>query len=185
MYIVELENDQISEDGLFEPVAGFKWSRTVVLKLGIHDSKYDMETKLSDDKIDFLMNFEDARRDEKNGYIFIPISNIKGHDSEVAQKILDIVETNRSKLMDNEAALAERIGITVHIYPEYITVYENTGRISLKWVAKAKSNDDAIRWALLAPPNDMRKNEKVQKWLAERPDEVERIRAQLQKEGLM
>ncbi len=177
--------DLISEEGSFEPYAGFRWSRTIVLVAGSNDTKYRLEPKFNQDEIEFLKGMEDVRRDTDRGHIFIPISKIAQLESDIAEKISSVVERNRSKLIDDEAALAQRVGIGMHIYPEYITIYEETGRISLKWVAKAKGKDDAIRWGLLAPPNDPRKCKKVQKWLAERPDEVERIRAQLQKEGLM
>jgi len=175
--------DLISEDGSFEHVAGFRWSRTIVLNPGSNDMKYNLEPRFKQTEIDFLNGMENVRRDKVRGHVFIPISRIEEQsESEIARTVLSIVETRRSKLLDDEATLAEQLGIEIHIYAENITMYEGTGRISLKWVAKTKSKDDAIRWALLAPPNDPRKFEKVQRWLAERPDDVERVRRQLQKE---
>lgn len=176
--------DLISEDGSFGHYAGFRWSRTIVLNPGSNDAKYKLEPRFMQKEIDFLSGMENVRRDKVRGHIFIPISRIEEQsESEVARTVLSIVETKRSKLLDDEATLAKQLGIEIHIYAENITMYEGTGRISLKWVAKTKSNDDAIRWALLAPPNDPRKSDKVKSWLAERPDDVERVRRQLQKEG--
>ncbi len=176
--------DLISEDGSFGHYAGFRWSRTIVLNSGSNDVKYKLEPGFMQKEIDFLSGMENVRRDKVRGHIFIPISRIEEQsESEVARTALSIVETKRSKLLDDEATLAKQLGIEIHIYAENITLYEGTGRISLKWVAKTKSKDDAIRWALLAPPNDPKKSDKVKSWLAERPDDVERVRRQLQKEG--
>ncbi|MCK4567025.1 MAG: hypothetical protein KAU48_06925, partial [Candidatus Thorarchaeota archaeon] len=187
-YIAYLE-DLISEEGCFDHVSGFRWSRTIVLKLGTNDSKYEMESKLSQDVIKFLENFEHARRDCDNN-IYIPITrleacskNLSEQDSEIAKHILSIVAVNRSKLLDDEKSLANKLGIEIHAFPEYITMYADTGRISLKWVAKTKHKEDAILWALIALPNDPRKSELVRRWFSLIPEDVERIKKQLRNDG--
>ena len=50
----------------------------------------------------------------------------------------------------------------------------------MKWIAKTKSKDDAIRWALIALPNDPRKSKLVRRWLSLVPDDVERVKKQIQ-----
>lgn len=178
--------DLIPEDGSFDFYAGFRWSRTVVINPGVNDSNYTIQSKLAETEVDFLVNIEGARRDKKNLNVCIPISCIeKQSESEIARSILNIIEKNRSRLIDDEVSLAERLGIEMRVYPEYITKYEDTGRISLKWVAKTKSKDDAIKWALLAPPNSSWKNQKVRRWLTERSEDVASIKKQLQSKGLL
>jgi len=175
-YLEEL----IAEDGSFEPIAGFKWSRTVVLNPGIQDTKYHVQPKLSGYEEKFILNHEAARVDEKRKHIIVPILKIKNEvDSKIAQKIMGIIEKSRSQLLDDEAALAKELGIKILVYPESISLYERTKRISLKWVAKTKSKVDTIRWALLAPINASRKKREVELWLAGRPEEVARVRKDL------
>lgn len=175
-YLEEL----IAEDGSFEPLAGFKWSRTVVLNPGIQDTKYHIQPKLSGDEEKFILNHEATRVDERRKHIILPISKIKNEvDSEIAQKIIGKIETSRSKLLDDEVTLAEELGIKILVYPENISLYEKTKRISLKWVAKTKSKVDTIKWALFAPINVSRKKRKVEIWLAERQEEVAKVRKEL------
>ncbi|MHA1614419.1 MAG: hypothetical protein ACTSYJ_06200 [Candidatus Thorarchaeota archaeon] len=176
-YIAYLE-DLISEEGCFDLVSGFRWSRTIVLKLGTYDSKYEMVSKLSQESIEFLENFEHARRDDDA--IYIPVTRLENYKETtgIVEKILSIVKTSRSNLIDDESSLAIKLGIDITVYPEYVVIYKDTGRISLKWVAKTKGKDDAIRWALIASPNDPRKNEMVQRWLSQIPDDVERVKKQ-------
>ena len=73
----------------------------------------------------------------------------------------------------------------MRVYPESITLYEGTGRISIKWVAKTKDSENAIKWWLLAPPNDVRKNGIVKNWLRKNPGAVQRVQRQLEDEGLL
>jgi hypothetical protein len=179
-YIAYLE-DLISEDGSFDRVNGFRWSRTVVLKLGKKDTKFAMESKLSDEEINFLTNFKDARRypDE----VYIPITRLEKSannqdesESVIISQILRAIEENRSRLLDDEASLARKLGIDIQVIPEHITLYKESGRISLKWMATTKRKDDAIMWALIAPPNDARKKGIVEEWLSLIPNDVERIK---------
>ncbi len=180
----------ISEDGCFDVVSGFRWSRTIVLNLGTIDVHYSRKPELSQEEVSFLLKFKYARRDTKE-HVYVPIGKLKnyskllvGQELNIARRILSIVEKNRSKLLDDEVHLATKLGIVIVTYPEYITLYPDTNRVSLKWVAKTKNKDDAIRWALIAPPNDQRKNRRVQKWLAKIPDDVERVQSILRSEGM-
>jgi len=186
-YIAYLE-DLISEDGSFDSVNGFRWSRTIVLKLGEKDAKFLMDSKLSDDEIKFLTMFDDARRYSDEVYIPITrlerkVNNSSESESKIINHILEIIKDNRSRLLDDEASLARKLGISIQISPEYITLYRESGRISLKWVATTTRKDDAIKWALIASPNHPRKNGIVQEWLSKIPDDVRRIKEQLRKDG--
>ncbi len=177
-YLEEL----ISEDGCFDHVSGFRWSRTIVLKPGKDNASYNLESDLCQADIAFLMNLKYARWETKRGHIYIPIGKLSEHskhltgqDLSITSRILSVVLTNRSRLLDDEVSLATGLGITIEVYPECITIYTKTGRVSLKWIAKTKRKEDAIRWALIALPNDERKRERVRKWLALVAKDVERI----------
>ncbi|MBD3405985.1 MAG: hypothetical protein GF411_07665 [Candidatus Lokiarchaeota archaeon] len=180
-YLEEL----ISEDGCFEQFAGFKWSRTIVLNLGIYDTKYNLEPKLSNQDCELLLSFDKARKDMKKKCTIVSIHQLeKAIEHDFAQDVLEIVSTSRSSLLDDEVSLAEQFGIRILSYPEYITLYES-GRVSVKWVAKTATKLDAIRWALLFPPNDPRKRNKVNQWLKTQRDETSIIRDHLEREGIL
>jgi hypothetical protein len=180
VWIVYLRN-LIPEDGSFNETTGFQWSRSIVLNPGTQDAKYNLESQLDDSHIAFIK--DNGRRDKKRKYVHLQLSEHLNLDneskSELVRDLESIIERNRCHLIDDEANLARNLGIDMRVYPESITLYEGTGRISIKWVAKTKDADNAIKWALIAPPNDVRKDGIVKDWLAQRQVAVERVRAQL------
>lgn len=74
---------------------------------------------------------------------------------------------NPCKLIYDEVELAKSLGIEIDLHPNRVNIFEETGRVSVQWVARTIGYDAAIRWALLAPPNDKRKRASVLKWITE------------------
>jgi len=85
---------------------------------------------------------------------------------DVIKKIQVIVFSNRCKLIDDEADLAQKLGVNMRVYPECITIYEKTNRISIKWVTTTRRKRDTINLFRIAPPNDIRKNRIVLEWIS-------------------
>ncbi len=177
----------IPEDGSITEETGFQWSRSIVLNPGIQDAKYGLRPQLSEQDISIIR--ENGRRDKKRGYIHLQLSAFLKSDneskSEAIERMESVISSNRSRLIDDESDLAEKLGIKMRVYPESITLYEGTGRVSIKWVAKTKDTENAIRWWLLAPPNDVRKNGIVKNWLLKKLGAVQRVQRQLEDEGLL
>jgi len=88
--------------------------------------------------------------------------------SDLVKSIESVISTNRCTLIDDEAGLAEKLGVRMRVYPECTTLYEKTGRVSIKWVATTQGIRNAIKLFMIAPPNDIRKNKIVQDWIATR-----------------
>jgi len=177
----------IPEDGSINENSGFQWSRSIVLNPGSQDEKYSLVPELNRQHITFIK--DNGRLDRKRGYIHLQLSEYLKIDDEmkpnVVKSIESVISSNRCKLIDNEAELAENLGIKTRIYPESITLYEKTRRISIKWVAKTQDVDEAIKWFLIAPPNDVRKRKLAEKLMSNRQTKVERINKQLEWEGLL
>jgi hypothetical protein len=158
-----------------------------VLNPASADAKYGVTPKLTADQVALIIKY--GRKDRKRGYVHLQLAQLYGSmDSRTPAKresilrLRSTVEDNRSRLIEDEADLGRQLGITIKVYAECLTLYRNTGRVSLKWVAKTKDAENAIRWALLAMPNDVRKRDIIENWLAQRTDTVERIRRQIQDE---
>lgn len=177
----------IPEDGSFNDRAGFQWSRSIVLNPGKQDAKYGLSPQVNKEQTDFII--ENGRRDSKRKYIHLQLSEHLNNDaqfkSDIVRSLESVIERNRSRLLDDEVKLARNVGVKMRVYPESITLYEDTGRISIKWVATTKDIENTIRWFLLVPPNDIRKYETSKEWMSKRPDVVERVRRQLISEGLL
>jgi hypothetical protein len=94
-------------------------------------------------------------------------------DSEIAKTATNLhtaVWTVRSNLIDDECAIVQSLGIDITLRPDSIRYYPKSDQLSVRWKARTKRKEDAIRWAQIAPPNDVRKREAVEEWLR---DEVE------------
>ena len=97
--------------------------------------------------------------------------------------MLDIIRENRSNLLDDEAKSARDLGIKIRIDVTVVTLYKESGRISVQWRAQTKKKADAIRYLLLAPPDDLRKNREVSRKFKELSDDVEKEKQKLASEG--
>lgn len=65
-----------------------------------------------------------------------------------------------------------------------IHFYHETGRITAIWEIQTASQEDALRWMILAPPSSGHKREAVQRLMEKHPEDVQKIRKQLQQEKL-
>ncbi len=177
----------IPEDGSINEMSGFQWSRSIVLNPGSQDEKYELSPKLEKHHISFIK--DNGRHDKKRGYIHLQLAKYLklGEKSkpDIFRNIESVFSDNRCKLIDDEVSLAENLGIEMRVYPESITFYEKTGRISIKWVATTSGAENAIKWYLIAPPHDVKKNGKAKEWMSLRQEEVERIKGQLEADGLL
>jgi hypothetical protein len=177
----------IPEDGSFNKISGFQWSRSVVMNPGVKDGKYNLTPELSDSHIAFIK--DNGRHNSDRGYFHLQLSEYLKLDEKSKPDIVKsfevLISKSRCKLIDDEASLAEKLGIKMKVYPESITLYEGSGRISIKWVATTLGKDNAIRWYLIAPPNDLRKLGLAQDWINQRPKDVQRVKKQLEEDGLL
>ena len=162
-------------------------SATNDLNPGSQDEKYGLTPKLEKHHISFIK--DRGRFDRKRGYIHLQLTRHlnkeSGLKSDIVKSLESLVADNRCRLLDDEASLAENLGIKMRVYPESITIYQKTGRVSIKWVATTQCIEDTIRWYLIAPPNDVMKNGRADLLMSHRPVRVERIKKQLQSEGLL
>jgi hypothetical protein len=184
-YLEEL----ISEDGSFNERSGFSWSRSVVLNAGRKNSQYDFKPIIREEDIQFVKDHTDVGWEERN-IIGISMPKLKelmrsenGKISDQAQNLMDTIHENPSNLIMDEADLARSLGIHVDTYPKDITYSKTTGRFSVNWAAYSFRNKDILRWGLLSPPNDERKRQKLDDWLAKHKKEAARMRKQLESEG--
>lgn len=142
---------------------------------------------MNDHHISFIK--DNGRHDKKRGYIHLQLAEYLKLDEKIKPDIVKNIEAviseNRCKLIDDEASLAEKLGIEMRVYPECITLYEKTGRISIKWVATTCGAENTIKWYLIAPPHDVKKLGKVKEWMSLREEEVERIKGQLESDGML
>ncbi len=94
--------------------------------------------------------------------------------SHSASQLLAIINETPCKLLDDERKLLASIGIRTSRNWKEVTLYES-GRISVLWEIRTKSQQDTALWGTLAPPNDVLKFQKFQNWLQENNDLVQQV----------
>ncbi len=61
------------------------------------------------------------------------------------------------------------------VSPYSIRYHQKTGRVSVSWVARTANIHEAMKLAMVAPPNDVKKRKIMRASLRSKPDEVRRI----------
>lgn len=92
----------------------------------------------------------------------------KKETSITASQLIQIIKSNPPTLLDDERKLLDNIGIQTKQRWKEATLYES-GRVSVLWELRTKSQHDTALWGIIAPPNDVVKFEKFQLWLKNRP----------------
>jgi len=91
-----------------------------------------------------------------------------------AKKLERIIQDNPSRLMQDEANMAEKkLRIEIVFNQERIRYSLRTGRVSVSWNALTATIQDTEKLAILCPPNDVRKKHRVRLWLLKRGSKLD------------
>jgi hypothetical protein len=85
----------------------------------------------------------------------------------------------------DERFLLKKMGIKSRIGPVRIILYKDSGRVSCIWTLVTKNRRDTMRMALLAPPNDSYKRNRVRKFIQKYSCLEDEVRKELVEEGLL
>ena len=77
--------------------------------------------------------------------------------------------------MRDEERITSIIGIKIVTTPDQIRYFTKTGRVSVSWQARTANSIEAMKLAIIAPPNDVKKRNFLRGWLRSKSDEVEEI----------
>jgi len=191
----------VAQDGSFDDEE-FAVTRANTLHAGKkaqeYEERYGIKPKIGQRDIDFIdMYGEPMSANPRMGYksgerIRILISTLpelaKSDDPTVAARaggLYERVRIERNELLDDEVyRILVPLGIEMTIEDTYITHYIASGRVSVERKAHTLHMRDAVRWALLAPPDHPRKMERVVKFIREHPKTVEMVKAKIEADGL-
>jgi hypothetical protein len=166
--------EYVPEDGSFDGKQ-FDISAAVVLHLPESDREVPEEI------IDFVIRNTERivykNVDEETRYIrrLYPgilkqiVKEESSMDSAFAETTQKLIEENPHKLLSDLAEVCKSLGIQVSLKPQRLEYSEGSGRLSLIWRLRSQRRKDTMRWALLAPPNDVNKKGKVMQYISENP----------------
>jgi len=100
-----------------------------------------------------------------------------------ANQLLKIINENPPKLLIDERRLLTSLGIKSTLSWKLISLYES-GRVSVLWEFRTKCQLDTALWGVLAPPNDVVKREKFERWLKDNNTLVLQIESEHKKTQL-
>ncbi|MHA1289405.1 MAG: hypothetical protein ACTSPB_18610, partial [Candidatus Thorarchaeota archaeon] len=190
--------EMVPEDGCFSN-GTFSVTRGRVLHPGkrsrFYKEKFGIEAKASKDLVDFVkengdpmpaaIGYEDGER------IGISIGELKRLEkknddqiSDKARKLLSVVYNNPSSLINDEMDyIMKPLGIELEPKPSMVYYFKDSERLSSRWSAGTTNIDQAVRWALIAPPNHPEKMEKVVEFVISRSDATTKMKQKLLNEG--
>ncbi|MHA1769740.1 MAG: hypothetical protein ACTSV3_07840, partial [Candidatus Thorarchaeota archaeon] len=163
------------------------WSFSNTLNSG-NTGMYDKPDIISPDEIELIK--KEGTQYKKPACWQLPwtrLVELKKSESEetsrLARSIEDKILAHPNKLILSIYGIAKRVGLNIPIVVDNIRFYHKTGRVSVAWRARTKKGNNAIRLAILAPPNDIVKKSVYREWLQSIPDEVDGALEELEAEG--
>lgn len=81
--------------------------------------------------------------------------------------------------------LGQSLGIQMNRRYNDISIHQKSGRVSALWETCTSTQNDALRWAIIAPPSSGYKRRNVLKWLTGNLDTTERVREEIKLKGLL
>ncbi|MHA1588220.1 MAG: hypothetical protein ACTSV9_05520 [Candidatus Thorarchaeota archaeon] len=103
---------------------------------------------------------------------------LKGKSHQIAQIAAELekkILRNPNNLINDEKRIVKNLGVKVVVSPYSIRYHQKTGRVSVSWVARTANIHEAMKLAMVAPPNDVKKRKIMRASLRSKPDEARRI----------
>ncbi len=104
--------------------------------------------------------------------------------AQAAKRLYKRVMSNPSNLIKDEKGIAESLGVGIVDSPVSVHYHKKSGNVTVSWRWTTAGETEAMKFAIIAPPNDVRKRAILKKWLQENAAEVERIFKELESQGL-
>ncbi|MFW9888590.1 MAG: hypothetical protein ACFFER_10430 [Candidatus Thorarchaeota archaeon] len=171
----------------------FQWDRAVVLRDPAKSENYDFEPLATQEHADLVSEFGILKESDCfEGIYGLTIGRLKKLTShpddriaQTAQSLYDVAINTESELLNDEIDGLGSLSIEAKPYLVKVNFSEKTGRLSSLWHASTLTKDDAMRTAILCPPEDIRKYSDVRLWMMSEDDLKNRVRTQIREEGQM
>ena len=181
--------DVVPEDGYFLP-GRVSITHSVSLHAGDKIDKYAIEPLVGEREVRFI-----KEHGKKNGSSWrLPFGELRkviennehehADDVETARRLREAVYRRPNRFILDEKSVFERVGIECKASPISIHFHGKSNSVTVSWRLKTASREEAIRLAILAPPNDEIKRRKMREWLRSIPDRVEEMYRQILKNGV-
>jgi hypothetical protein len=158
--------DLIVQDGAVTKNGQVTWVRHVAIHAGDKTEEYGFQTSISKSETDLIQS--EGVYDECMDRHVLGCSSLERltrskitEIAEPARVIQQAIGDNPSNMMETEAEIFRSQGIAVTTKATAVKYYMKTGKVSVSWVAKTETIEDAVKWLKSCPPNDVVKREKA------------------------
>jgi hypothetical protein len=182
-----LIEDTLPEDGTVAPNR-ISCTHSMALHAGDKTTSYGFAPLVGSHEIE-LIKSEGEREDDLDCWRlqFGKLEKLTlSKDSDIAslaKTLSDVSHANPSNFIIAEHRALEKLEIKTVKAPISVNYYHKSGRVSVAWKWTV-TGDDAIKLAIIAPPNDAVKRGVLRKWLRSIPLDVEGILLDLELKGL-
>ncbi|MFW9864076.1 MAG: sigma factor-like helix-turn-helix DNA-binding protein, partial [Candidatus Thorarchaeota archaeon] len=184
-----LIEDTIPEDGTVNP-GRIRCSHSVALHAGDKTEKYGMTPLVGEAEIELIKSKGNRDDDALVDCWSLPFGRLTkltlSRDSgiaSVASNLHDVTMGNPSNFILAEQRALQRLDVESTRNPVNVSFYRKSGRVSVSWQWTV-SGDDAVKLAILAPPNDVVKRGILRSWLKRIPARVKEIISDLEQKEI-
>jgi hypothetical protein len=163
--------DFITQDGCIGDHSVI-WRRACALNAGEKAEKYDFEEKLELDEIRVIVDY--GRREEGNakawslswGRLVDLVGQSAEKISRITEKVMQTILKNPNRLIHDEVDIVKSFGVNVNVKPSEIKYYPKTNRVTTIWQAYTIGRKEAIKFGIVAQPNDEIKSAKMKRMIS-------------------
>ena len=165
-------------------------SHSVALHAGDKAEKYGMVPLVGEPEIDLIKSKGDRDDEALVDCWSLPYRRLINltmsrdtRTASVASNLRDVIKGNPSNFILAEQRALQRLDVESTRTPVNVSFYRKSGRVSVSWQWTV-SGDDAVKIAILAPPNDVVKKGILGSWLKRIPARVKKVISDLERKEI-
>jgi hypothetical protein len=170
--------DTAPEDGTVSP-GEISCTHSVMLKSGKKNKELSL---VGEDEVDFIK----AHGKKEGDSWRLPVGKLKkllksssSNDAQTALRLYTAIQNNPSNQIKDEKLIIEKLGIRLNDTPVSVFHHEKSKNVTVSWRWTTAGEIYAMRFAIIAPPNDVKKRRILRKWLLENRETTEKMHRQL------
>jgi hypothetical protein len=167
----------IPQDGSVS-IGRIDWSHSHALYPGLSDKDYTNLAIISEEEVNFIKNKGERSRGSRRlswGTILDWKNSASSETARIAANLANNILNNPNNLICAEELLSNKLHVKTVPTPDQIRYFTKTGRVSVSWQGRTANSIEAMKLAIVAPPNDVNKRSLLEEWLRSNPDDVEEV----------
>ncbi|MDF1539294.1 MAG: hypothetical protein P1Q69_10380 [Candidatus Thorarchaeota archaeon] len=176
----------IPQDGSVTPIS-ISCTHTLALHPGDKEGAFGSSPLIGNAEVEFIKGH--GKPGKKNAVLTVStlVDLTKSEDPDearIARKLLKTILDNPNKFIKFEKRMADKIGVKTNTVPYTIRYHYKSGRVSVAWYITTAGVYHAIKMAMIAPSNDIKRRQIMRDAIRKRPKLVKKILEELKSVGI-